>query len=220
MSETRTYLLLGGAAILGLAVAFGLGGVFPGPAQTETSAPAAEGLRFGDPQPVVMRRWILPENREDAGDYALILTRHATGAGPVIVTDPQTHGAQAHVDHRHMTGGQSAMAVAVTLGMAAQNWKDFAILLQDGQVIDTLTCWQCDVASPDFQGANISDLIAAGRPAAQRHATFHSQAEFDAALAGAEENPDIWIDRTRQFGRSGNTDAPFWVLNTWESLHQ
>jgi len=155
------------------------------------------------------------------GDLLMVLTGSATS--DMRDTAPEAlraAGGAAWVRHRHMTNSQGVATVMLTLGQGAANWKDFALLVRDGEVIDTLTCWQCDTRLPDFAGADLEGLTDAGRPVDPLHRSFSSRAAFDAALAEAQANPGSWIDRTVQFGQSGTQDAPFWVLNTWERVHR
>ena len=181
--------------------------------------PPPSALRFAEPHPLVMRQPLIPQGLSAAQGGGLILTHAATGQGAMVIHGPEalsSVGALASVDHLHLTDLNAAAAVVFTLGLAARNWKTFALLLQDGEVVDRITCWSCAQGDADFKGADIDKLIAAARPVSSKDQQFDSQAAFDAALARARQDPGIWIDRKHGFGKNGNVKSPTWHLTTWE----
>jgi hypothetical protein len=185
---------------------------------TTPPVPAEAEPGFRAPEPLTLRRFLLPAGSDIDGGTALILTDSATGGDPVIITDTAAltrEAPAAHVDYAYMSDGQYAAAIGFTFGLALQNQRTFALLVRNGEVADRLTCWRCDVRLPDFVGASTEGLLAAARPVREARQSLRTEAEFDAALAEATGRGDIIIDRTAQFGRQNTGEAAFWMLVTW-----
>ncbi|MEO0771569.1 MAG: hypothetical protein AAFZ04_00170 [Pseudomonadota bacterium] len=177
--------------------------------------------RFADEQPATMRRSLWPENVDvDTPDFALILTAHATGDRPVLIEDGATlrdHALTASVTYEPMDPGQVIAVALFTLGQGLANFHDYAHLVHDGAVIDTVTCWRCDVTAADFQGDRLTALINAGRPVTRKIDRFDAEDAFATAHEKAMEDPSILVDTTKMTGPQGAGDSRYWVLTTWRS---
>ncbi|SIO04128.1 hypothetical protein [Vannielia litorea] len=211
--------LFAGGAVLGAALGAGgawLYGALSGLAALGAALSGAQGsaavagpAQFDAPVMVLQRQYLA----RGAEGISLILTESATGGEAVFVADAA--GLSGHVDSEVMSTGQSVAAVAFSLGGALANWRTYALLVQEGEVVDKVTCWRCDVRLPDFRGADVAALVAQGRAIRPEHRTFDSEEAFEAALAAARTDGGVIVDRKAQFGQSGGEGATFWVLNTW-----
>ncbi|MEM6588374.1 MAG: hypothetical protein AAF641_08000 [Pseudomonadota bacterium] len=191
----------------------------------ETTQDAEPSLpSFAKEEPTEMRRALWPENVDvENPDFALILTANATGDLPVLIDDGaalREHALSASVTYDHINTGQRVGIALFTLGQGLGNFTDYAHLIHDGAVIETLRCWQCNVTDPEFRGTKLTALIAAGRPVSRQSSDFSTEDAFSIARDQAAADPDVWIDTTKPLGRQRTEEQPLWTLTTWRRVNE